>query len=48
MPNSEQMGILGEKENSIDVIMYGDSETIASTMPMKIYEDYGYTMHICR
>ena len=43
----QAMGILGEKENTIDVIMYGDSETIASTMPMKIWEDYGFTSYIC-
>ena len=43
----QAMGILGEKENSIDVIIYGDSETIASTMPMKLWDDYGYATYVC-
>lgn len=47
MKEPQAMGILGEKENTIDVVMYGDSETIASTMPMKIWKDYGFSMHIC-
>ena len=47
MDEDQAKGIFGEKENTIDVIMYGDSETIASTMPMKIWEDYGFTMHVC-
>ncbi len=47
MKEVEARGIFGEKDNTIDVIMYGDSETIASTMPMKIWEDYGFTMHVC-
>lgn len=47
MKEIQARGILGEKENTVDVIMYGDSETIASTIPMKIWEDYGFTMHVC-
>ena len=47
MNNLPAMGILGEKENTIDVIMYGDSESFASTMPMRIWKDYGYTSYIC-
>ena len=47
MKEIEARGIFGEKDNTIDVIMYGDSETIASTMPMKLWEDYGFTMHVC-
>ena len=47
MENEDQMGILAEEENTVDIIMYGDSETIASTIPMNIWEEYGYTMHIC-
>lgn len=47
MKETEARGIFGEKENTVDVIMYGDSETIASTMPMKIWDEYGYTMHVC-
>ena len=47
MEEDQAKGIFGEKDNSVDVIMYGDSETIASTMPMKLWEDYGFTMHVC-
>ena len=39
--------ILGEKENTIDLIMFGDSESITSVIPMKLWEDYGYTTFIC-
>ena len=45
--NIQAMGILGEKDNTIDVIMYGDSESFASTMPMRIWEKYGYTFYVC-
>lgn len=47
MKYNEICGILGEKENSIDVIIFGDSETIASTMPMKIWENHGFTSYVC-
>ena len=47
MNNIQAMKILGEKENSIDVIMYGDSESIASTIPMRLWNEYGFTTYIC-
>ena len=37
MNNIQAMTILGEKKNSVDVIMYGDSESIASTIPVRQY-----------
>ena len=47
MHNMPAMGILGEKENTVDIIMYGDSESIASTMPKRLWDEYGYTAYIC-
>lgn len=39
-------GILGEKDNSIDVYVVGDSESFTSIVPMKLWEDYGFTSYI--
>ena len=39
-------GILGERENSIDVLIVGNSESITSIIPMKLWEDYGITSYI--
>lgn len=47
MEEEQAMGILGERENSIDVIVYGDSEPMASIIPMKMWEDYGITSYVC-
>ena len=47
MNNIQAMTILGEKSNTIDVIMYGDSESIASTIPIYLWQDYGFTSFIC-
>lgn len=37
----------GEKENTIDMIVLGNSEAFTSIIPMKIWEDCGYTCQIC-
>lgn len=39
--------LLGEKENSVDMIVLGNSESFTSIIPMKLWEDCGYTCYIC-
>ena len=39
-------GPLAEKENSIDALVIGDSESFAAISPLEIYKNYGYTMYV--
>ena len=39
--------ILGEKENTIDSIIIGDSLVYSSVSPMEIYNKYGFTVFDC-
>lgn len=47
MYNTSMYEILGEKENTIDTIVLGDSLVYSSVSPMEIYDKYGFTVFDC-
>lgn len=47
MNNPKANGFLAEKNNTIDVLVVGDSESFSSIIPMKLWEEYGYTSYVC-
>lgn len=40
-------GILGEKDETLDVVILGDSEAYSSFSPMEMYHQHGMTSYVC-
>lgn len=47
MTNEAANGVLGERDNSIDVLFIGDSEAFSSFSPLQMWEEHGFTSYVC-
>lgn len=45
--HASAMQILGEKENSVDVLVLGDSLAYRSFMPLRVWQKSGITSYVC-
>ena len=43
----ELYGFLGERSNSLDVVVLGDSIPLSSMIPPRLWRDFGYTGYVC-
>lgn len=43
----QSSGVFAEKKNTIDAVLFGDSETYSSISPMEMWKRYGITSYVC-